>query len=173
MLNRDFKEFIQSLNDNQVRYLIVGGYAVALHGHPRYTKDIDIWIEMEPGNATNLVKALDDWVAATNSRDVGGQLAHYAPRLTSFYLSRDVPREAVRAEKVRAFGGADSVEISIADPQIRVARDGRTAVLRFRKQFIIKSAGQRRSGEVLQELRWARTPAGWKITSERDLQVIR
>ncbi len=42
MLNQDFKEFIQSLNDNAVRYLVVGGYAVALHGHPRYTKDIDI-----------------------------------------------------------------------------------------------------------------------------------
>jgi len=35
VLNRDFKEFIQSLNDNRVRYLIVGGYAVAFHGHPR------------------------------------------------------------------------------------------------------------------------------------------
>jgi hypothetical protein len=40
VLNRVFKEFIQSLNDNQVRYLVVGGYAVALHGYPRYTKDI-------------------------------------------------------------------------------------------------------------------------------------
>jgi hypothetical protein len=37
VLNQDFKEFIQSLNDNRVRYLVVGGYAVALHGHPRYT----------------------------------------------------------------------------------------------------------------------------------------
>ncbi len=35
VLNQDFKEFIQSLNDNQVRYLVIGGYAVALHGHPR------------------------------------------------------------------------------------------------------------------------------------------
>jgi molybdenum cofactor biosynthesis enzyme MoaA len=40
MLNQDFREFIQSLNDNQVRYLIVGGYAVALHGYPHYTKNI-------------------------------------------------------------------------------------------------------------------------------------
>ena len=61
MLNRDFKEFIQSLNDNQVRYLVVGGYAVAFHGHPRYTKDIDIWVEMEPENAARLIKALDQF----------------------------------------------------------------------------------------------------------------
>ena len=58
MLNQDFKEFIQFLNDNLVRYLVVGGYAVAIHGHPRYTKDIDIWIEMSPENANNLLKAL-------------------------------------------------------------------------------------------------------------------
>ncbi len=58
MLNQDFREFIQSLNDNQVHYLVVGGYAVALHGHPRYTKDIDIWIEMSPDNAASVVKAL-------------------------------------------------------------------------------------------------------------------
>ena len=46
MLNQDFKEFIGSLNDNGVRYLVVGGYAVALHGYPRYTKDMDIWVEL-------------------------------------------------------------------------------------------------------------------------------
>ncbi|MEA5620712.1 DUF6036 family nucleotidyltransferase [Cronbergia sp. UHCC 0137] len=58
MLNQDFKEFIQLLNDNQVKYLVIGGYAVAIHGHPRYTKDIDIWIEMSQENAEKMIKAL-------------------------------------------------------------------------------------------------------------------
>jgi len=61
VLNQDFKEFIQSLNDNHVRYLVIGGYAVALHGYPRYTKDIDIWIEMTSDNAENMVKALEQF----------------------------------------------------------------------------------------------------------------
>jgi len=61
VLNQDFKEFIQSLNDNQVNYLVIGGYAVALHGYPRYTKDIDIWVEMTPENAANMLKALDQF----------------------------------------------------------------------------------------------------------------
>lgn len=61
MLNRDFKEFIQSLNDNHVRYLVVGGYAVAFHGHPRYTKDIDIWVEMTQENAEKVVKSLEQF----------------------------------------------------------------------------------------------------------------
>jgi hypothetical protein len=51
MLNPDFKDFIQLLNANQVRYLVIGGYAVAIHGYPRYTKDIDIWIGMTPENS--------------------------------------------------------------------------------------------------------------------------
>jgi predicted nucleotidyltransferase len=61
VLNQDFKEFIQSLNDNQVNYLVIGGYAVALHGYPRYTKDIDIWVEMTPENAANMLKALEQF----------------------------------------------------------------------------------------------------------------
>jgi predicted nucleotidyltransferase len=61
MLNPDFKEFIQSLNDNGVRYLVVGGYAVALHGYPRYTKDIDLWIEPVLDNADKIVNALDQF----------------------------------------------------------------------------------------------------------------
>jgi|SRR6185369_14079897 len=61
MLSHDFKEFIKSLNDNDVRYLIVGGYAVAIHGHPRYTKDIDIWIELSPENASRMIKAIEQF----------------------------------------------------------------------------------------------------------------
>lgn len=40
-MNRDFQEFIGALNDNDVRYLVVGAYALAFHGYPRYTKDLD------------------------------------------------------------------------------------------------------------------------------------
>jgi hypothetical protein len=61
VLNQDFKEFIQSLNDNRVNYLVIGGYAVALHGYPRYTKDIDIWIEMTQENAVNTIEALEQF----------------------------------------------------------------------------------------------------------------
>jgi len=61
MLNRDFKEFIELLNVNQVRYLVVGGYAVALHGYPRHTKHLDIWIDLSRGNARVLLKALDQF----------------------------------------------------------------------------------------------------------------
>ena len=58
MLSKDFTEFIESLNAHSVRYLVVGGYAVAFHGYPRYTKDLDIWLEPEIKNALNVLKAL-------------------------------------------------------------------------------------------------------------------
>ncbi len=61
MLSKDFKEFIELLNGHNVRYLVVGGYAVAFHGYPRYTKDLDVWIELSPENADNIIKALEEF----------------------------------------------------------------------------------------------------------------
>jgi hypothetical protein len=58
MLSRDFREFIELLNESSVRYLVVGGYAVAFHGHPRYTKDLDVWVELSPENANKIIAAL-------------------------------------------------------------------------------------------------------------------
>ena len=65
MLSQDFREFIQSLNANHVRYLVVGGYAVALHGHPRYTRDLDLWVETNAENAANLIRALEQFSFAS------------------------------------------------------------------------------------------------------------
>lgn len=60
-LSRDFKEFIECFNANEVRYLIIGGYAVAHHGRPRYTKDLDIWVELGGENGLRIVEALKDF----------------------------------------------------------------------------------------------------------------
>lgn len=61
MLSKDFREFIASLNSNNVRYLVLGAYALAFHGHPRYTKDLDVWIAADPDNVSRVLKALDDF----------------------------------------------------------------------------------------------------------------
>ncbi|MBK7938998.1 MAG: nucleotidyltransferase [Lewinellaceae bacterium] len=61
MLNQDFKEFLRLLNEFEVKYLVVGGYAVAFHGHPRYTKDLDVWAWVSPENASQLMKALKEF----------------------------------------------------------------------------------------------------------------
>ena len=61
MLNEDFKEFVALLNSNQVEYLIVGGYALAAFGHPRYTGDLDFWIGTETVNAKHVLATLDQF----------------------------------------------------------------------------------------------------------------
>jgi len=54
----DFKEFIQCLNSNNVRYLLVGGWAVGMYGNPRATKDIDFLVAIDNDNLANLQNAL-------------------------------------------------------------------------------------------------------------------
>ncbi len=76
-LNQDFREFFQSLNAHDVRYLVIGGFAVAFHGHPRYTKDIDVWIDCTAANSQRMVRALSDFgfaslgMLATDFQEVG------------------------------------------------------------------------------------------------------
>ena len=61
MLSKDFKEFLSLLNTRRVEYLVIGDYALAAHGHPRYTGDIDIWFNPTEPNIAALLGALDDF----------------------------------------------------------------------------------------------------------------
>lgn len=61
MLSRDFKEFVELLNSGGVEYLVVGGYALAAHGHPRYTGDLDLWLRITPDNLSRLMQALQSF----------------------------------------------------------------------------------------------------------------
>lgn len=60
-LPSDFKEFLQLLNVHNVRYLLIGGYAVGYHGYPRATVDMDVWIAIHPENARRVVMALKEF----------------------------------------------------------------------------------------------------------------
>lgn len=59
--SKDFKEFIDLLNKNNVKYLIVGGYAIGYYSRPRYTDDIDIWIECSTENAQKIITVLNQF----------------------------------------------------------------------------------------------------------------
>jgi predicted nucleotidyltransferase len=58
MLNDDYKEMLQCLAGEGVKYLVVGAYALAAHGYPRATMDIDLWVEPSPENAEAVLRAL-------------------------------------------------------------------------------------------------------------------
>jgi hypothetical protein len=57
----DFKEFLKLLNEKDVKYLLIGGYAVGYHGYPRATGDMDVWIAIHPDNAQKMVAVLKDF----------------------------------------------------------------------------------------------------------------
>ena len=57
-LAKDFEDFVKLLNKHQVNYMVVGGYALAFHGKPRHTGDLDIWINNSKENAEKLVLAI-------------------------------------------------------------------------------------------------------------------
>jgi hypothetical protein len=76
-LPRDFKEFLKLLNSNRVEYLLIGGYAVSVHGHIRATNDLDIWVSISAENAVRIEHALREFGFA-------------APALTAdLFLARD------------------------------------------------------------------------------------
>ena len=59
--NQHFEEFFALLNKNKVKYLIVGGYAYAIYAEPRFTKDLDIFVQRDPENADRIIKTLHDF----------------------------------------------------------------------------------------------------------------
>lgn len=123
-------------------------------------------------DADALRDSLDRWIEATNRQDIDGQMSFYMPQMQAYYLSRNAPLRVVRAEKTRVFARAKTVDIRAAEPEIIFQDNGRTAVMRFRKKYSVVNGTRNQRGEVVQELRWQRTDAGWKIFSERDIRVI-
>jgi predicted nucleotidyltransferase len=81
-MNSDFRELLAILNECQVSYLVVGGYAYIHYAEPRYTKDIDLWIQPTPENALRLRTALvrfGGWVE-------GMTLEHFTTERTMFQI---------------------------------------------------------------------------------------
>ncbi len=64
MLNEDYKDILHALSDENVRFLLVGAYALAAHGYPRATMDIDIWVMPSPENADAVLRALQRFGAS-------------------------------------------------------------------------------------------------------------
>jgi predicted nucleotidyltransferase len=66
----DFKELLRLFNENRVEYIIVGAYALAFHGSPRYTGDLDILIKPEKDNAVKILSALEEFGFGSLELDV-------------------------------------------------------------------------------------------------------
>lgn len=58
-INPDYRDLFAALNATEARYLLVGGYALAVHSVPRFTKDLDVWVEASDANSARVMRALD------------------------------------------------------------------------------------------------------------------
>ena len=100
-LARDFKEFLKLLNSNRVEYLLIGGYAVGIHGHIRATNDLDVWVNISPENATRIDRAL---------REFGFAAAGLSPGL--FLARNNVVRMGVPPIRVEILTSVSGVEFA-------------------------------------------------------------
>ncbi len=66
-MNQDFRDLLRVFNEEKVRYLIVGGYALIKHSEPRYTKDLDLWVSPDEENAGRVFQALIRYGAPVSS----------------------------------------------------------------------------------------------------------
>jgi len=97
----DFKEFLKLLNQAEVQYLLIGGYAVGYHGYPRATADMDIWVATSPDNASRLVDVL---------RQFGMQSVQLTPSL--FQKPGQIVRMGVPPMRIEVLTDIDGVSFS-------------------------------------------------------------
>jgi hypothetical protein len=62
-MNQDFLDLLRAFIDHNVRFLVVGAYALGVHGRPRATGDLDVWVDASPVNAPNMMRALEQFGA--------------------------------------------------------------------------------------------------------------
>lgn len=99
LLPDDFKEFLKLFNASHVEYLLVGGYAVGLHGYPRATIDLDVWVKATAVNATRVIDAL---------RTFGFDAPELTPRL--FTDPRSIVRFGVPPFRIEIMTSIDGVQ---------------------------------------------------------------
>ena len=86
ILDEDLISFWSSLAESDVLYIMVGGFAVNMHGYLRATQDVDIWIKDEPANRENLGKAMKVF----GYEDLDWEEMQFVPGWTNFYIGNGI-----------------------------------------------------------------------------------
>lgn len=103
MTNRDFRDLLAALSAHDVRFLIVGGYAVTFHARPRFTKDLDIWIEPTATNAARVFAALSAF---------GAPLAAHAVTATDFATAGTIYQMGLPPNRIDILTSVDGLQFS-------------------------------------------------------------
>lgn len=119
---------------------------------------------------TDVADTIENWRQATEGADIEAQMSNYAPTV-NYYNAGSVGAPRVRADKERAFGVYDTIEISISNIKVTPEASGERAVAVFDKEWNFEGAEKYSSGKVQQQLEMAKIDGKWLITSEKDLKV--
>lgn len=114
MLNPDYRDLLSAFSRHGVEYLLVGAYAMAAHGQPRATMDIDLWLKVSPENARRAVAALEAFGAPADALDA-----------SSFERPGTVVHLGVAPRRIDLLTRIDGVEYAAAAGRaLQVAIDG-------------------------------------------------
>jgi len=135
VFSQDFREFIELLNSHEVKYLVTGGYAVGIYGHPRYTGDLDFWIEISLENGEKMEQVFNDFgmsalqlkVEDFTKEDAIIQIGYPPYRIDVITsISGVVFQEAYRHKKVFEIDGLPVNFIGLEDLKTNKRAAGRT-----------------------------------------------
>lgn len=134
-VEKDFEELLELFNKNNVKYCIVGAYAVALYARPRYTKDMDILVEASRENSSKIIKSLDEF----GFKNIGLQVRDFSEENKVVQLGY----EPVRVDIITSIGGCSFKE---AWRNKKVSRYGKQKVFFIGIDELIKNkAASKRS----------------------------
>ena len=105
LLPDDWRDFLTALDKHHVEYMLVGGVALGVHGHVRYTRDLDVWFRGTEGNAQRLIAALQDF----GFRDLTTSPAEFCKPRAMLVLGRE-------PSKIELINFADGVDFDACFP---------------------------------------------------------
>jgi hypothetical protein len=125
-MDQDFSEFVQLLLANDVRFLIIGGYALAAHGAPRYTGDLDTWVWLDHVNAERIIQVLKEF--GFGSLEISRE---------DFLLPKTVIQLGFPPHRIDLLTGIDGIQFEEAWPRREVFDIGGLSVPFISRQDLI------------------------------------
>lgn len=129
-MNRDYRDLFAACNDHEVRFLVVGAYAVTFHARPRFTKDLDVWVDPSPQNACRVVSALRSFGAPL---DAQGITAH------DFQQTGIVYQIGLAPNRIDVLTSVDGLDFAPCWQRRVAARYGDVAVAYLSREDLIRN----------------------------------
>jgi predicted nucleotidyltransferase len=139
-LEKDFEDFIELLNQHKVDYMVVGGYALAFHGHPRHTGDLDIWIDISEANAVSMVKVIKEF-----------GMASLGLKKSDFLKPNYMSQIGYPPIRIDILNNIDGVEFDEANPNAKIVTSDNGIAIRYigLKDFIANKKASGRSQDLV------------------------